>query len=64
MSDADQLPPDFVLPEHHADPSDAEVFGGERAGAQQQLEEQREKYLRLAAEYDNYRRRSFVVRRR
>jgi molecular chaperone GrpE len=58
MSDADQLPPDAVLPEQSADPSDAETIGGESGGMQQQLDEQREKYLRLAAEYDNYRRRT------
>ena len=58
MSDADQLPPDSVLPEQQTDPSDAEIFGGESVGVQQLLEEQREKYLRLAAEYDNYRRRT------
>jgi len=58
MSDADQLPPDSVLPEQPADPSDAEILGGESEAVQQQLEEQHEKYLRLAAEYDNYRRRT------
>ncbi len=58
MSDADQLPPDSVLPEQQTDPSDAEIFGRESVGVQQLLEEQREKYLRLAAEYDNYRRRT------
>ena len=58
MSDADQLPPDAILPEQPADLSDAEEFGGESAGVRQSLDEQREKYLRLAAEYDNYRRRT------
>ena len=58
MSDADQFPADSVLPASPADPSDAEIFGSEDAGVQPQLDEQREKYLRLAAEYDNYRRRT------
>ena len=58
MSDADQLPPESFVPEPPADPFEAELFGGESAGVQQQLDEQREKYLRLAAEYDNYRRRT------
>ena len=58
MSDADQLPPESFVPEPSADPFETELFGGESAGVQQQLDEQREKYLRLAAEYDNYRRRT------
>jgi molecular chaperone GrpE len=58
MSDADQLPPDAVLPDPPADPSDADSLDGEREDLRQQLEEQRERYLRLAAEYDNYRRRT------
>ena len=58
MSDADQLPPDSVTPDDTTAPSDAEIFGSEDAGVQSQLDEQREKYLRLAAEYDNYRRRT------
>jgi molecular chaperone GrpE len=58
MSDADQLPPDSILPDESAAPSDAEIFGSEDAGAQSGADEQREKYLRLAAEYDNYRRRT------
>jgi len=58
MSDADQLPPDSTISESPAGPSDAEIFGSEDAGVQPQLDEQREKYLRLAAEYDNYRRRT------
>src|ERR1041384_4737249 len=58
MSDADQFPPDSTISEPPAGPSDAEIFGSEAAGVQPQLDEQREKYLRLAAEYDNYRRRT------
>ncbi|MEO8620611.1 MAG: nucleotide exchange factor GrpE [bacterium] len=58
MSDADQFPPDSTVSEPPASPSDAEIFGSEDAGVQPQLDEQREKYLRLAAEYDNYRRRT------
>ena len=60
MSDADQLPPDTIAAETDLSPpaADAELPGLDGAGVQQQLEEQKEKYLRLAAEYDNYRRRT------
>ena len=57
MSDADELAPESVLPDQPT-LSDAEIFGSEDAGVQSQLDEQRDKYLRLAAEYDNYRRRT------
>jgi molecular chaperone GrpE len=45
--------------EERADASDAPAI---TADASQQLNEQREKYLRLAAEYDNYRRRTMKER--
>jgi molecular chaperone GrpE len=63
MSDADQLPPEVLSPEPDA-PAVAEISGGDGDGAslQQQLEDQKEKYLRLAAEYDNYRRRTIKER--
>ncbi|CAN5405011.1 hypothetical protein BH09GEM1_BH09GEM1_34960 [soil metagenome] len=57
MPDADELTPDSIVPDSTT-LSDAEIFGSEDAGAPSQLDEQREKYLRLAAEYDNYRRRT------
>ena len=59
MSDADQLPPESVLPDDaesiQTDEAPADVGG---MNVYQQLEEQKDKYLRLAAEYDNYRRRT------
>ncbi len=59
MSDADQLPPDSVLPNEPSIISDdAEAFDGEASAVHQELAAQRDKYLRLAAEYDNYRRRT------
>ncbi len=47
-----------------ASPDDAIADGtvADSGGAQQELEAQREKYLRLAAEYDNYRKRSIKER--
>src|ERR1051325_4638285 len=64
-AEADELPP---APEAQGDgePSDAAAASGQGADQtdkvlddlMQQLGEQREKYLRLAAEYDNYRKRS------
>ena len=60
MSDADQLPPESVLPEDdetvQTDEAPVADVGG--LNVYQQLEEQKDKYLRLAAEYDNYRRRT------
>ena len=60
-----QKPQDDVLPEGTdptaADADAAEPAGDARSGAddlQRQLDEQRDKYLRLAAEFDNYRKRS------
>jgi molecular chaperone GrpE len=53
-SDASTTPPS----------SDADVAGGVISGddAQRQIDEQKERYLRLAAEYDNHRRRSVKER--
>ena len=60
MSDDNQFPPDTIAPDadQAATAADAEIPGEAGASAQQQLEEQKEKYLRLAAEYDNFRRRT------
>lgn len=59
MSEADQYPTDTTTP------ADGEVFddaatlaGAESADTQRELDEQRDKYLRLAAEYDNFRKRT------
>jgi molecular chaperone GrpE len=57
MSDADQFT-DEILPEDPNAPTAAAAPTAEDAGAQQLLEELREKYLRLAAEYDNFRKRT------
>jgi molecular chaperone GrpE len=61
MSDAEQFPPEINDPDGSV-VADAEPASADGAGAQQQLEEQKEKYLRLAAEYDNYRRRTVKER--
>ena len=56
MSDAEQFPTDTELPEAAAAAPEAE--GSSAPDAAPQADEQRDKYLRLAAEYDNYRRRT------
>jgi molecular chaperone GrpE len=59
MSDADQFPTDTTVPADGPVLDDAEALAGaESADAQRELEEQRDKYLRLAAEYDNFRKRT------
>jgi molecular chaperone GrpE len=59
MSDADQFPTDTTTPDDGAVLDDAgAITGAESAGTQRELDEQREKYLRLAAEYDNFRKRT------
>jgi molecular chaperone GrpE len=58
MSDADQLPPDAPLTGELFSPSEDASDGAVDTSPQKELEEQREKYLRLAAEYDNFRRRT------
>ena len=62
MSDADQFPPEVITPAESTTDDSAEAAVGDGAGVQQQLEDQKEKYLRLAAEYDNYRRRTVKER--
>lgn len=58
MSDADQFPTDTTSPDDAAlDGADA-LTGTDAAGVQRELDEQRDKYLRLAAEYDNFRKRT------
>ena len=59
MSDADQFPTDSSTPADGAVMDDASTLAPAEAGdAQRELEEIREKYLRLAAEYDNFRKRT------
>ena len=59
MSDADQFPTDTTIPPEGAVLDDAAaISGAESADTQRELDEQREKYLRLAAEYDNFRKRT------
>jgi len=59
MSDADQFPTDTTTPDDGTVLDDAgAIAGAESAGTQRELDEQREKYLRLAAEYDNFRKRT------
>ena len=62
MSDADQFPPEIITPDDPSDAAPAETAVSDGSSVQQQLEEQKEKYLRLAAEYDNYRRRTVKER--
>src|SRR3954469_1102864 len=63
MSDDDQLPPESPESDQPASSADGEVLAAtDEPGVQQQLDEQRDKYLRLAAEYDNYRRRTVKER--
>ena len=59
MSDADQFPTDITTPADGDVLDDpATLAGAESADTQRELDEQREKYLRLAAEYDNFRKRT------
>jgi molecular chaperone GrpE len=59
MSDADQFPTDNTTPGDGAVLDDAATLeGAESADTQRELDEQRDKYLRLAAEYDNFRKRT------
>jgi molecular chaperone GrpE len=59
MSDADQFPTDNSTPADGAVMDDASTLAPAESGdAQRELEEMREKYLRLAAEYDNFRKRT------
>jgi molecular chaperone GrpE len=59
MPDADQFPTDTTTPADGAVLDDASTLAGAESGdTQRELEEQRDKYLRLAAEYDNFRKRT------
>ena len=62
MSDADQFPNEGVAPADGAVMDEAGALEGAEApdagDAQRALTEQRDKYLRLAAEYDNFRKRT------
>ncbi len=59
MSDADQFPTDTTIPADGAVLDDAATLAGaESADTQRELDDQRDKYLRLAAEYDNFRKRT------
>jgi molecular chaperone GrpE len=59
MSEADQYPTDTTIPADGEVLDDAEALAGaESADVQRELDEQRDKYLRLAAEYDNFRKRT------
>ncbi|PYP81447.1 MAG: nucleotide exchange factor GrpE [Gemmatimonadetes bacterium] len=59
MSDAEPFPTDTTTPADDAVLDDAEALASaEPADQPRELNEQREKYLRLAAEYDNFRKRT------
>jgi molecular chaperone GrpE len=59
MSDADQFPTDSTVPADGAVMDDASSLDATEAGdTQRELDEQRDRYLRLAAEYDNFRKRT------
>ena len=59
MSEADHYPTDTTTPADGAVLDDAAALAGaESADVQRELDEQRDKYLRLAAEYDNFRKRT------
>ena len=58
MSDADELQPDAMLTEDDAVANDADSTGADDASTSGPPDDQRDKYLRLAAEYDNYRKRT------
>jgi molecular chaperone GrpE len=59
MPDPDDSPTDTTSPEDGAVFDDAaSLTDAESADVQRELDEQRDKYLRLAAEYDNFRKRT------
>jgi molecular chaperone GrpE len=59
MSDAEQFPNDATSPADGAVLDDASAIAdAESADTERELNAQREKYLRLAAEYDNFRKRT------
>jgi molecular chaperone GrpE len=55
MTDAEQTPPDSILPDDAPSVAEPDVQGTDDGAAG---DDQRERYLRLAAEYDNYRKRT------
>ena len=57
MSEADQIPTD-TPPDGAVLDDAAALEGAEPADSRRALDEQRDKYLRLAAEYDNFRKRT------
>lgn len=57
MSDADQFPTEAATADDVNDDASA-LDTSESVDVQREVEEQREKYLRLAAEYDNFRKRT------
>ena len=59
MSEAEQFPTDTTTPDDGTVLDDAATLAGaESADVQRELDDQRDKYLRLAAEYDNFRKRT------
>jgi molecular chaperone GrpE len=60
MSDDDQLPSEGLVTDQPATSTDADVVAA--APEPEPADDQRDKYLRLAAEYDNYRRRTVKER--
>jgi molecular chaperone GrpE len=59
MSDAEQFPTETTSPDDGAVLDGADALAGvDTSGIQRELDEQRDKYLRLAAEYDNFRKRT------
>ena len=59
MSDADPMPTDPLLSDDaFSDTADGAATADGSSSIQQQLDEQRDKFLRLAAEYDNFRKRT------
>jgi molecular chaperone GrpE len=59
MPDADRLPTDGSTPADGTVLDDAGAIEAAESGdAQRELDEQRDRYLRLAAEYDNFRKRT------
>ena len=59
MSDAEQFPTETTSPDDDAVLDGADALAGvETSAVQRELDDQRDKYLRLAAEYDNFRKRT------
>jgi molecular chaperone GrpE len=66
MSDSEQMPTDPTLQNDSNPPADGAAEGSlesaDAGSVQRELDDQRDKYLRLAAEYDNFRKRSMKER--